>query len=151
MNGHDLSTTMAAPLCYLGTPYTKFKPNIICAYEEACQIAAALLSAGVKVYSPIAHTHGLAIHGNLDPLDHKIWLPFDEAMMNVCDVLIVAQMPGWDESFGIAHEIDFFTKANKPIFDLDPVSMTMTRRKVEVNPPKDQRPLLSPESKASAA
>lgn len=130
MNGNDLSKTTphVASLCYLATPYSKYKPGLVKAFEDAAALAATLLVAGVKVYSPIAHTHPLAIHGHLDPLDHSIWLPFDEAMMNVCDVLIVAHMDGWEESYGIKHEIEFFTKANKPIFDLDPDTMHMKRR-----------------------
>lgn len=99
------------------------------AFIEAAKLAAKLMLAGVKVYSPIAHTHPLAIHGRLDPLDHSIWLPFDEAMLTVCDTLIVAQMDGWQESRGIAHEVAFFETAGKPIFDLDPDSLQMTRRR----------------------
>lgn len=114
-------------LCYLATPYSKYKGgNLVQAFHDAAQLAAELLAAGVRVYSPIAHTHPLAIHGNLDPLDHDIWLPFDEAMMEACDCLIVAHMDGWDVSFGIAHEIEFFKNAGKPIFDLDPVNAKAT-------------------------
>jgi hypothetical protein len=61
-------------------------------------------------------------------MDHAIWLPFDEAMMTRCDVLIVAHMTGWQESKGIAHEIDFFERANKSIYDLNPTTLMMHRR-----------------------
>ena len=83
----------------------------------------------MNVYSPIAHTHPLALYGNLDPLDHLIWLPFDQAMMNAADVLLIAHMQGWQESYGIAHEIEYFETAGKPIFDLDPKTLVMTKRK----------------------
>lgn len=120
---------MTAPLCYLATPYSKYMGgNLDRAFVDASKLAALLLVAGVKVYSPIAHTHPLAMHGNLDPLDHDIWLPFDEAMMHAATVLIVAHMEGWRESKGIAHEIAFFRRRDKPIFDLDPDTLTMTRR-----------------------
>lgn len=116
-------------LCYLATPYSKYKGgDLVSAFEDAAALAAELLAAAVRVYSPIAHTHPLAMHGNLDPLDHSIWLPFDEAMMDAADCLIVAHMDGWDSSFGIAHEVEFFTKAGKPIFDLDPVTLQVSRR-----------------------
>jgi hypothetical protein len=62
------------------------------------KLAARLLVAGMRVYSPIAHTHPLAIYGHLDPKDHSIWLPFDETMMAKADVLLVAHMEGWKDS-----------------------------------------------------
>lgn len=114
-------------LCYLATPYTKFKPDINAAFVEAARIAALLLTTGVRVYSPIAHTHPLAIYGNLDPLDHAIWLPFDEAMMDAADCLIVARMQGWDESFGVKHEIEFFQRQSKPVIHIDPVTLKIVR------------------------
>lgn len=115
-------------LAYLATPYTKHPRGIWTAFFDAAEIAARLLSAGVKVYSPIAHTHPLAIFGGLDPLDHSIWMPFDEAMMTAASVLIVAHMEGWDSSKGIALEIKHFEARGKPIFDLDPKTLVMTRR-----------------------
>lgn len=114
---------------YLATPYSRYQKGIEAAYEDACKLTAVLLTTGVKTYSPIAHTHGIAIHGNLDPLDHSIWLPFDEAMMSAAHSLIVAHMDGWEDSFGIKHEVAIFRTANKPIFDLIPETMIMTRRK----------------------
>lgn len=118
------------PLCYLATPYSKYQDgNLELAYRHAAALAARLMLAGVKVYSPIAHTHPLAVWGSIDPLDHNIWLPFDEAMMDKSDVLIVAHMDGWEESRGIKHEIEFFERANKPIFDLNIETLTMSKRK----------------------
>lgn len=121
---------MPDPLCYLATPYSKYEGgDLDLAFRDAARLAAELLKVGIKVYSPIAHTHPLAVYGDVDPMDHDIWLPFDEAMMKASDVLIVAHMNGWQESRGIAHEIEFFDKADKPIFDLDPRSLTMSRRR----------------------
>lgn len=110
-------------LCYLATPYSKYAGGINLAFAEAARIAALLLTTGVRVYSPIAHTHPLALYGNLDPLDHTIWLPFDEAMMDAADCLIVARMPGWDVSYGVQHEIEFFAKERKPILHIDPATL----------------------------
>lgn len=116
-------------LIYLATPYTKYKGgDLRRAFVDASKLAAKLLTRGYKVYSPIAHTHPLAIHGELDPLDHDIWLAFDEAMMEAADCLVVARMEGWDKSRGIAHEIEFFADKGKPIYDLDPATLVMTMR-----------------------
>jgi hypothetical protein len=116
-------------LAYLATPYSHYPAGIERAWIDACELAARLLTAGLKLYSPIAHTHPLAIHGGLDPLDLEIWLPFDEAMMAKADVLIVAHMDGWQQSRGIQHEISVFRAAGKPIWDLDPESLSMARRR----------------------
>lgn len=117
-------------LAYLATPYSKYTPGIEAAFIDASKLAARLMLSGVQVYSPIAHTHPLAVHGGIDPLDLSIWLPFDEAMMKACDVLIVAHMQGWEESTGIAHEVKFFEDAGKRIYDLDPIALSMTSRRL---------------------
>lgn len=115
-------------LAYLATPYSRYKGGPDQAFKDAAKLAAHLLCAGLKVYSPICHTHPIAVFGALDLLDHSIWLPFDEAMMEAAGVLIVAHLDGWDESFGIAHEVKFFEAAGKPIYDLDPRTLQMVRR-----------------------
>jgi hypothetical protein len=114
-------------LHYLATPYTK-TGDIHGAFCEAARIAAALLKAGHEVYSPIVSTHPLAVNSDLDPLDHSIWLPINEAMMARCDCLLVAHIPGWSESKGVAHEIEFFTAAGKPIAYLDPHTLEFSDR-----------------------
>lgn len=114
------------PLVYCASPYTRYKDGIDCAFKDVSALAARLLRLGVSVYSPIAHTHPIAIYGGLDPLDHKLWLPFDEAMMRACSALVVAQMDGWRESFGVLHEIKFFAGQRKPIFYLDTVLLRVS-------------------------
>lgn len=111
-------------LVYLATPYSKYPYGIHDAFQDASKYAARLLIAGVKVYSPIAHTHPLAIYGDIDPLDHSIWIPFDEAMMTAADAICVLQMPTWEISKGIAHEIEFFQNAGKPVYFLKPEELT---------------------------
>lgn len=107
-------------LVYLATPYSKFKPDIEEAYREACKISAGMLLRGIRVYSPIAHTHGIAIHGGLDPLDHSLWLSFDETMMRAAQALVIAKMEGWQSSKGIGHEMEFFQREGKPYYLMDP-------------------------------
>ena len=116
-------------LAYLATPYSKYEAGLDAAFVDASKLSARLMPTGVKIYSPIVHCHPMAIHGGLNPLDHALWLPFDEVMMAKADILIVAHMQGWEESYGIAHEIAVFTRAQKPIFDLDIQTLTMVQRK----------------------
>lgn len=121
----ELEPLRALPLVYVGTPYSKYPTGIEAAFKDASALMARLLTEGVRAYSPIAHTHPIAIHGNLDPYDHTIWLPFDAAIMEKADGMIVAMLPGWDSSYGIKHEIEEFTKAGKPVFYLDPVTLSV--------------------------
>jgi len=112
-------------LCYLATPYTKYHLGIDAAFVHAAEISARLLKAGVRVYSPITHCHPLSMYGGVDPLNHGIWIPFDEAMMDAADCLIVAHMKGWDQSYGVKHEIEFFAREQKPIIHIDPVTLAV--------------------------
>lgn len=100
---------------YLATPYSKYRDGLEAAFIEASRAAAVLTKAGVGVFSPIAHTHPVAVHGGIDPLDHAIWLPADAPMMEAAAGLVVVKMDGWQESYGIGGEIKAFKQMGKPI------------------------------------
>jgi len=100
---------------YLATPYSKYPAGVEGAFREACQAAAWLVQERIGVYCPIAHTHPIAIHGQIDPLDHAIWLPADAPLMEGAAGLIVCMMPGWEISYGIAQERAAFRLMDKPI------------------------------------
>jgi nucleoside 2-deoxyribosyltransferase len=106
-------------LIYVGTPYSKYPAGLEEAFKESARIAARLLERGLRVYSPIAHTHPIAVYGKIDPLNHDIWLPFDRAIMDKSDAMIVAKMATWDMSKGIAYEIETFEAAGKPVYYLN--------------------------------
>ena len=115
-----MNRLQAERLVYVATPYSKYKDgDIHGAFMQASSITADLLRQGVKCYSPIAHTHPIAIYGGINPLDHSIWLPFDQAIMDAASSLCVAMMEGWRESYGVGEEIKIFKAANKPIYYLD--------------------------------
>lgn len=115
---------MATELWYLATPYSKFEWGIEAAAQKAARIAGKLLKSGENIYSPIVHSHYIAMICGMDPLDHDYWLEADKAFMQRCDGLIVALMPGWTKSKGIRMEIDAFQKAKKPIRYYDPETDT---------------------------
>ena len=105
---------------YFGTPYTKYPDGIEAAFQLACKQTALLIRAGIKAYSPIAHTHPVAIYGGIDPLDHSIWIPADMPFMKNAIGLIVLMASGWEESKGLKIEIDEFEKAGKPVLYMEP-------------------------------
>jgi hypothetical protein len=130
--------TPAPPgLAYLGTPYTHYPHGTHVAFILACKLVGKLLRAGITAYSPIVHTHMVALYSSIDPLDHEFWMAVDLPMMRAADYLIVAQMAGWEESKGISAEIKFFEREGKPIWDLDPLTMMMALRKRK--PPERER------------
>lgn len=105
---------------YLATPYSKYPAGIEAAFVLAAENTAHLIRAGVPVYSPIAHTHPIAVHGGIDPLDHSIWLPADAPLMAAASGLIVLTAETWEVSYGISVEIAAFKAAGKPILYMAP-------------------------------
>jgi hypothetical protein len=105
---------------YLATVYSKYHLGIVHAHAEACRQAALLVRAGIPVYSPIAHTHSIAIEGDIDPFDHNIWLEADRTFMEAAKGLIVCKMRGWEESYGIGVEIESFERQGKPVYWMEP-------------------------------
>lgn len=105
---------------YLATPYSKYPGGIDQAFRDACLETALLLKAGVPVFCPIAHTHPVAIHGQLDPFDHAIWMPVDKPMMEAAKGIIICKMEWWEQSRGVKAERDYFLAAGKPIIYMQP-------------------------------
>lgn len=105
---------------YLATPYSKYPEGLEAAFKVACVATADLIRAGVRVYSPIAHTHPIAHYGQMDPHDHGIWLPADAPFMQAARGLIVLKAESWEISYGIKEEIKEFAAAKKPIVYMEP-------------------------------
>ena len=62
------------PYWFLCTQFSRHPHGLEAAYKEACQTRALLIKAGVLVFSPICHSYGPAIEGDIDPHSHTIWL-----------------------------------------------------------------------------
>ena len=103
---------------YLGTPFSLYRHGMEAANMQACCITAELMRADVIALSPIAHSHAIAKHAAMPPGDHELWEWFDRPLMRGACGLIVYLMPGWDESYGLTREIDWFEKEGKPIMSL---------------------------------
>ncbi len=99
-------------LYYLASPYSKYPDGLKAAFKDVSAIAARLVSEGYKVFSPIAHSHPIAVYGKLDALSYEIFLGLDVAFLKRCDGFLVAKMAGWDVSYGVKWEMDWW-KANK--------------------------------------
>lgn len=112
---------------YLASPYSNPAQAVVEArFVAVCEAAARLMAAGHKIFSPIAHTHPIAQHGQL-PTDWKFWRDYDEAMICAADRLWILTLPGWRESKGVSGEILIALREQLPIAFVDPETLEVTR------------------------
>ena len=102
-------------MVYLASPYSHEYPSVMQRrFESVCKVAAALMAQGVIVFSPIAHTHPIAVQGSL-PRGWEYWEKFDTDFIQASESMVVAMMPGWKESKGVQAEILIAERLGKPI------------------------------------
>jgi len=65
-------------------------------------------------YSPIAHTHPIAIRCKL-PGEWQFWANFDECLVARCNELWILCVPGWTKSTGVKAERKLAEKFGLPI------------------------------------
>jgi hypothetical protein len=87
-------------------------------FTEVCKAAALLMRQGEHVFSLIAHTHPIALAGEL-PTGWDYWREFDELFFRICDEMRILALPGWRESRGIAAEIEVARSMGLPIFVME--------------------------------
>lgn len=103
---------------YLGSPYSKYPSGRLQAYIDIMKHMAICLKAGIKVFCPIVHTHYVSLTEPLTEQDkesYDFWLGLDKVFLDASIGLIVSKMESWDISHGLLWEIDYMTRANKPI------------------------------------
>ena len=93
------------PLIYLAVPYSHDDPQVRHErFRAANRAAGQLMQQGHKVFSPISHTHPIAIECDL-PKGWDYWESFDRAYMNHCYKIVVLCVEGWENSKGIRAEL----------------------------------------------
>lgn len=92
-------------LVYLAVPYSDPDPSVReRRFQAANEAAGILMRAGLYVYSPISHSHPIAIAGGL-PLDWDYWEGYDREILSHCGALVVLEIAGWRESTGVTGEL----------------------------------------------
>lgn len=109
---------------YLATPYSKYPDGIYAAHRLACREAGRFVRHGIPVFSPISHSHSIAVASCIDPVDHTIWIPADRPLMAAAFGLVVCCAESWRESKGIELEISEFEFAQKPVKYYEPDACT---------------------------
>lgn len=100
---------------YLAGPYShKDQDYRVYRFKSLNMIAAWLIHNGNIVFSPISHTHPIATQCDL-PLGWEFWDAFDQAFIEWADVVVVAMLPGWEDSVGVTAEISIAKELGKPV------------------------------------
>jgi hypothetical protein len=91
-------------LIYLAAPYSHDNPLVREGrFQQINKAASTLMKAGLHIFSPISHTHPIALAGGL-PTGWDFWCAYDTAMLEACFAFVVLTLPGWDTSKGVAEE-----------------------------------------------
>jgi len=101
------------------------------------QYAAALMNAGLSVYSPVAHNLGGIedwIEGENVP-EFELYREQNYGFLMQCDAMIVCRLPFWRESPGVKDEVRFILEncPDTPIFSIDLYAMEITPTEVEAS------------------
>lgn len=91
-------------LVYLAIPYSDPDPRVRQErFEKANKAAGCLMRNGLKVFSPISHTHPIACACDL-PLGWEYWESFDRLFLSISCRFYVLKLDGWKKSKGIKAE-----------------------------------------------
>ena len=106
-------------LIYLAVPYSH--PDIKIRehrFKQVNKVAAKLMADGHHIYSPISHTHPIALAGKL-PTTWEYWKEYDYAFLKHSKKLLVLKLDGWETSAGVKGEIEIANELNIPVEYLD--------------------------------
>jgi len=106
---------------YLASPYSHPDPVVRQQrFEAVCKVAAKLMLAGEVVFSPIAHSHSIETVGLKDVKNGAFWKEQDIPILRHAARLVVLMLPGWQESAGIAWEIETAQYLRIPVEFIEP-------------------------------
>ncbi|WP_019644248.1 DUF1937 family protein [Novispirillum itersonii] len=86
-------------------------------FQVSNAVAARIARKGCVIFSQVSMSHPINQH--LAGLDKAavgaLWAPIDAAFMEMMDELVVVDIPGWQESAGVAREIEFFKSRGRRV------------------------------------
>lgn len=102
-------------LVYLATPYRHPDAEIReHRFREVNRVAGDMMRRGELVFSPISHTHPIALAGDL-PKDCEFWQAYARTMLRACNKLAVLMQDGWQDSVGVQDEIAIAREMHLPV------------------------------------
>jgi len=110
---------MTKKLVYLACPYSHPDEAVrLTRFNAANRMSSVLMQAGVFIFSPISHTHPIALHGL--PLGWDFWEPYDRAILETCRAVLVLCCDGWEKSKGVTAEIGIASELGLPVGFIHP-------------------------------
>lgn len=114
-DNYDPYPKMKGELLYIACPYSHKDPAVMVErWNKVNKFAAKLMAKGWYIYSPISHTHPIAVVGDL-PRGWDFWHGYDTCMISRANGLIVFMIDGWKESVGVQAEIELAKKYEIPV------------------------------------
>ena len=103
------------PPIYLACPYSHPDKEVReQRFRAANRAAGNLMQEGLHVYSPISHTHPIAVECEL-PKGWDYWEAFDRIYISFCYKIVVLKIEGWEQSKGVRAEMAIAKEMNIPI------------------------------------
>ena len=100
---------------YLAAPYThKNKSTVNARVKSINSHAARLMASGDNVFSPISHSHQIAMENDL-PTTFEFWQEQNHSFTDWSDKVVVLALDGWEESRGVADEIKYAESTGKVV------------------------------------
>lgn len=107
-------------LIYLASPYTLYEKGLSAAFEDVTALAGKLVNSGLNIIPAITMGHPLSVYGGVSVNDLRIWYRLNDAVLQKCDCLLVARLPGHQSSKGVQREIAYSEKVGMPVFFIHP-------------------------------
>lgn len=106
-------------IVYLANPYSHPDPEVMeNRYREAVRFTAGFTACGYIVFSPIVHSHPLAMNHQM-ATDWEFWKRIDSKFISVCSEVWVVKMDGWEKSRGVQAEIQIANELGIPVKYID--------------------------------
>jgi hypothetical protein len=123
------------PLIYLACPY--FDPDPVVRnkrYNCATEVAVKLMENGLNVFSPLSHSipidRLLTIKENKR---HDFWMEQDLKILKKCDLLLVLNINGLDNSRGVREEIEAAIENKIPYHYIQPWDISYKKLAEKIN------------------
>lgn len=109
---------------YIAIPYSSVDKEA--SFRIANKVASEQYKLGNIVYSPISHSHPIAIQEGL-PGGFEFWEKIDFEFIRWADYVLVVKMEGWKESTGVRKEIEYCKSIGKLVYYLDLFTRVLSR------------------------